>query len=102
MQESFAGVNKETFKFMKAEIANLKDLKTQADQNLRSVVDQLTSDNNAATTNVRRFHALVTSAVTYLKEICRDILYFNIDIPEPVHWNWMDLFLRTNAQPPHL
>ena len=64
--------------------------------------DQLTLDNNAAISNVRRFQALVTSAVGYLKEICRDILYFNVDMPEPLHWNRMDRFLRNNSQPPHL
>ena len=102
MYDSFAGINKEKFKLQQAENANLKQLKEQADQNVRSVVDQLTSDNNAATNNVRRFQALMTSAVSYLKEICRDILYNNVDMPEPIHWNRMDLFLRTNAQPSHL
>ena len=102
MYDSFTGINKEKFILLQAENANLKQLKEHADQNVRSVVEQLTSDNKAATNNVRRFQSLMTNAVTYLKEICRDILYFNVDMPEPLHWNRMDMFLRTNAQPPHL
>ena len=102
MYDSFTGINKQKFKLLEAENANLKQLKEQADHNVRSVVEQLTTDNNAARNNVQRFQSLLTNAVTYLKEVCRDILYFNVDMPEPLHWNRIDLFLRNNSQLPHL
>ena len=68
-------------------------------QNLRA---KHAANLHTAHKNVQRLRNLTHFTSQYLKEVCCNILQFNVPMPKPVHCNCIDMFLCNNTQPPHL